>query len=90
MPQAEDIEEDDAVSKDSSKYGGPADATVGARESGEDRENLPVTFLCHDNLPLDKSTCWQVAAAKLELMERHATAVQRAAELSEGLGGSAE
>ena len=85
VPQAEDIEEDDAVSKDSSKYRGPADATVGARESGEDRENLPVTFLCHDNLPLDKSTCWQVAAAKIELMERQAKAVQREEELSEGL-----
>ena len=39
VPQAEDIEEDDAVNKDNSKYRGPADATVGARESGEDRES---------------------------------------------------
>jgi len=70
VPQAEDIAEDDAVNKDNSKYRGPTDATFGARESGEDRENLPVTFLCHDNVPLDKSTCWQVAAAKLGLMER--------------------
>ena len=44
-----------------------------------------MTFLCHDNLPLDQSTCWQVAASKLELMERQAKAVQREEELSEGL-----
>ena len=85
LPPTEDIAEDDAEPADSSKYRGPADATIGARETGEDRENMPVTFLCHDNLPLDKTTCWQVAASKLELMERQAKAVQREEELSEGL-----
>ena len=50
---------------------------------GEDKDNLPFTFLCHDSVPLDKSTCWQVAAAKLDLLEKQAKAVQREEELSE-------
>ena len=89
LPEMEDFTEEAEGAGDSSKYRGPADSTIGARETGEDRENLPVTFLCHDSLPLDKSTCWQVAASKLELMERQAKAIQREEELSEGLDDKA-
>jgi len=85
LPATEDFTEDCEEPGDSSKYRGPADATVGARETGEDKDNLPVTFLCQDTVPLDKSTCWQVAASKLELMERQAKAIQREEELSAGL-----
>ena len=50
LPETEDFSEEGADVGDSSKYRGPADATIGSRETGEDRENLPVTFLCHEHL----------------------------------------
>ena len=50
LPETEDFSEEGVDVGDSSKYRGPADATIGSRETGEDRENLPVTFLCHEHL----------------------------------------
>ena len=50
LPETEDFSEEGIGVGDSSKYRGPADATIGPRETGEDRENLPVTFLCHEHL----------------------------------------
>ena len=38
---------------------------------------------CPDTVPLDKSTYWQVAAAKLEEMEKMASAIQAEEGLSE-------
>jgi hypothetical protein len=51
--------------------------------------DLPCTYLCNDTVPLDQSTCWQVAAAKLNLLERQAHAVRTEAELSECLDDKA-
>ncbi len=51
--------------------------------------DLPCTYLCNDTVPLDQSTCWQVAAAKLNLLERQAQAVRTEEELSEGLDDKA-
>ena len=67
----------------------PIDSTVGAQELGEDKDDLPCTYLCHDTVPLDQSTCWQVAAAKLNLLERQAQAVRKEEELSEDLDDKA-
>ena len=90
VPRAEDVEDVDSEEvENTSKYRGPADSTVGAQEQGEDKDDLPCTFLCHDTVPLDKNTCWQVAAAKLNLLERQAEAVRREEELSEGLDDKA-
>ena len=40
-------------------------------------------YHCQDNVPLDKNTCWQVAAAKLAEMEKLATAIQTEEALGE-------
>ena len=55
---------------DSNKYRGPVDSTLGAQELMESSEAVPVSYHCPDTVPLEKSTCWQVAAAKLEEMEK--------------------
>ena len=86
VPRAEDVQDVDSGEEDNaSKYLGPVDSTVGAQELGEQKDGLPFTYLCHDTVPLDKSTCWHVAAAKMSLMERQAQAVLREEELSVGL-----
>ena len=69
--------------QDSNKYRGPVDSTLGAQELLESAEDVPVSYHCPDTVPLDKTTCWQVAAAKLEEMERLASAIQVEEELSE-------
>ena len=68
---------------DSNKYRGPVDSTLGAQELLERSEDVPVSYHCPDTVPLDKSTCWQVAAAKLEEMEKLAAAIQTEEELAE-------
>ena len=68
---------------DSNKYRGPVDSTLGAQELLESSEDVPVSYHCPDTVPLDKSTCWQVAAAKLEEMEKLAAAIQTEEELAE-------
>ena len=68
---------------DSNKYRGPVDSTLGAQELLESSEDDPVSYHCPDTVPLDKSTCWQVAAAKLEEMEKLAAAIQTEEELAE-------
>ena len=68
---------------DSNKYRGPVDSTLGAQELLESSEDVPVSYHCPDTVPLDKSTCWQVAAAKLEKMEKLAAAIQTEEELAE-------
>ena len=78
----EEVEELIAGS-DSNKYRGPVDSTLGTQELQESSEAVPVSYHCPDTVPLDKSTCWQVAAAKLEEMERMASAIQAEEELSE-------
>ena len=90
VPHAEDEEDVDLEDvENTSKYRRPADSTVGAQELGEDKDDLPCTYLCHDTVPLDQNTCWQVAAAKLNLLERQAQAVRTEEELSEGLDDKA-
>ena len=78
----EDVEEL-AGRADSNKYRGPVDSTLGAQELLESSEDVPVSYHCPDTVPLDKSTCWQVAAAKLEEMEKLAAAIQTEEELAE-------
>ena len=78
----EEVEELMAGS-DANKYRGPVDSTLGAQELEESTEAVPVSYHCPDTVPLDKSTCWQVAAAKLEEMENMARAIEKEEELSE-------
>ena len=78
----EDIEELQGV-QDSNKYKGPVDSTLVAQELQENSEDAPVSFHFPDTGPLDKNTCWQVAAAKLEEMEKFANAIQTEEELFE-------
>ena len=80
--QEEEIEELQG-GQDSNKYRGPVDSTLGAQELLESAEDVPVSYHCPDTVPLDKTTCWQVAAAKLDEMERLASAIQVEEELSE-------
>ena len=79
---AEEVEELGGA-EDSNKYRGPVDSTLGAQELLESSEDVPVSYHCQDNVPLDKNTCWQVAAAKLAEMEKLAAAIQTEEELGE-------
>ena len=72
---AEEVEELGGA-EDSNKYRGPVDSTLGAQELLESSEDVPVSYHCQDNVPLDKNTWWQVAAAKLAEMEKLAAAIQ--------------
>ena len=86
MPEDEADEEADAGDSDlDTKYRGPADATLSAAEQGEDRDNLPWTFLCPDaaDQAFDRDACWQIAAKKLEIMQKTAEAIAREEELSD-------
>ena len=83
MEDLEEEVEELIAGSDSNKYRGPVDSTLGAQELQESSEDVPVSYHCPDTVPLDKSTCWQVAAAKLEEMENMAKAIQAEEELSE-------
>ena len=75
-PEEDSDDEVEEQNPNTTKYKGPADATLGAQESGEDKDNLPYTFLCNDSAKLDVQTCWNVAVAKLEVLQKQAAAVQ--------------
>lgn len=74
MGDLEEEVEELIAGSDSNKYGGAVDSTLGAQELQESPEAVPVSYHCPDAISLDKSTCRQVAAAKLEEMgERHSS-----------------
>ena len=58
----DDLDEEDAADKSSTKYRGPVDSTLGAQERGEDKEDVPWSFLCPDaaDQELDNAACWQI------------------------------
>ena len=80
----DDLDEEDAADKSSTKYRGPVDSTLGAQERGEDKEDVPWSFLCPDaaDQELDNAACWQIAARKLQQMQDQAAAIQKEEQLA--------
>ena len=76
VPADEDGAEKDS-SPSSTKYRGPVDSTAGAQELGEHKEDVPWSFLCPDaaDQELDVTSCWQIAARKLQMMQDQAEAI---------------
>lgn len=82
-------QEDDECTEEpsSTQYRGPVDSTAALREMGEHKEDVPWSFLCPGaaDQELDHTCAWQAAQRTLEMMQAQALAIEKEAQLAQGL-----
>ena len=80
----DDLQEENDAEKSSTKYRGPVDSTLAVQEHGEDKEDVPWSFLCPDaaDQELDEAACWQIAARKLQQIQDQAAAIKKEEQLA--------